>query len=73
MELIYNKLKEFLTNHGVKEIKAVNETFDADWHEAILKCPAPAEDMKGKVVDVIQKGYTLNEKVMRYPKVVVGE
>jgi molecular chaperone GrpE len=73
MDLIYSKLKEFLTNHGVKEIKVINETFDADWHEAILKYPAPTDDMKGKIVDVIQKGYTLNDKMMRYPKVVVGE
>jgi len=73
MELIYSKLKEFLSNHGIKEINAINETFDADWHEAILKTPATTDDMKGKIIDVIQKGYTLNGKVMRYPKVVVGE
>jgi len=73
MELIYSKLKEFLTNHGVKEIAAMNETFNADLHEAVSKFPVPEDDMKGKIMDVIQKGYTLNDKIMRYPKVVVGE
>ena len=73
MEIIYSKLKDFLTNHGVKEIKAMNEPFDADWHDAVTNIPAPSDDLKGKIVDVIQKGYTLNDKVMRYPKVVVGE
>ena len=73
MDLIYNKLKDFLTNHGVKEIKALNEPFDTDWHEAVTNIPAPSDEMKGKIVDVIQKGYTLNNKVMRYSKVVIGE
>ena len=73
MALIYNKLKDFLTNHGVKEINAMNEPFDTDWHEAVTNIPAQSDDMKGKIVDVIQKGYTLNDKVMRYSKVVVGE
>ena len=73
MSLIYNKLKDFLTNQGVKEINAVNEAFDTDWHEAVTKVPATSDEMKGKIVDVIQKGYTLNDKVMRYSKVVVGE
>ena len=73
MDLIYNKLKDFLANHGLKEIKAMNEPFDTDWHEAVTNIPAPSDDMKGKVIDVIQKGYTLNNKVMRYSKVVIGE
>lgn len=73
MNIIYNKLRDFLTNHGVKEIKAMNEPFDADWHEAIANIPAPSDDMKGKIMDVTQKGYTLNDKIIRYPKVVVGE
>ena len=73
MGLIYSKLKEFLANHNVKEINAMNEPFDADRHEAVTRFPAPADDMKGKIVDVIQKGYTLNDKIIRYPKVVVGE
>jgi molecular chaperone GrpE len=57
----------------VKEIKALHQSFDVDHHEAITKIPAPEDKFKGKVVDVIQKGYTLNEKVIRYAKVVVGE
>jgi len=73
MDLIYNKLKDFLTNHGVMEIQAINEPFDTDWHEAVTNIPAPSDDMKGKIVDVIQKGYMLNHKVMRYSKVVVGD
>ena len=73
MDIIYNKLKDFLTNHGVKEIEAINAPFDVDWHEAIANIPAPSDDMKGKIVDVTQKGYTLNDKIIRYPKVVVGE
>ena len=73
MTLIYNKLNDFLTNHGVKEIKAINEPFDTDWHEAVTNITVAADDMKGKIVDVIQKGYTLNNKVIRYSKVVVGE
>ena len=73
MDLIYSKLIDFLTNHGVKEIKTMNEPFDADWHDAVTNIPVPSDDMKGKIVDVIQKGYTLNDKIIRYPKVVVGE
>jgi len=73
MELIYSKLEDFLTNHGVREIEAIHEPFDTDWHEAVTNIPAPSEDMKGKIVVVIQKGYKLHEKVIRYPKVVVGE
>ncbi len=71
--LIYNKFKEFLSKNQVKEIVALHQSFDVDHHEAITKIPAPEEKFKGKVVDVIQKGYTLNEKVIRYAKVVVGE
>ena len=73
MGFIYNKLKDFLTNHGVKEINAMDEPFDTEWHEAVANIPASSDDMKGMIVDVIQKGYTLNNKVMRYSKVVVGE
>lgn len=73
IDLIYNRFKEFLQQNGVKEIEAVNQPFDTDVHEAVTKIPAPEEDMKGKVVDVVQKGYYLNDKVLRYAKVVVGE
>lgn len=71
--LIYTKFKEFLKQNNVKEIDALHEDFDVDLHEAITKIPAPKKDLKGKVVDVVQKGYTLNEKVIRFAKVVVGE
>jgi molecular chaperone GrpE len=71
--LIYNKFKEFLNQQGVKEIEAKDQPFDTDLHEAITKIPAPAEEMKGKVIDCVEKGYLLNEKVIRFSKVVVGE
>lgn len=71
--LIYNKFSEFLRQNNVKEINALNQDFDVDLHEAITKVPAPEENMKGKVVDVVQKGYTLNEKVIRFAKVVIGD
>ena len=73
MHIIHKKFKDFLDQKGVKEIEAVNKAFDVDYHEAITKIPAPTEEMKGKVVDVVEKGYCLNEKVIRYSKVVVGE
>lgn len=71
--LIYNKFKEFLKQNNVKEIEAIENDFDVDLHEAITKIPAPSEKLKGKVVDVVQKGYVLNEKVIRFAKVVIGE
>ncbi|QIA07326.1 nucleotide exchange factor GrpE [Draconibacterium halophilum] len=71
--LIYKKFQEFLKQNNVKEIEAQNADFDVDLHEAITKIPAPSEELKGKVVDVIQKGYCLNEKVIRFAKVVIGE
>ena len=73
IDLIYSKFQEFLKTNGVKEIEAINKAFDTDLHEAITKIPAPEKKMKGKVVDVIQKGYKLNDKVIRFAKVVVGE
>lgn len=73
IHLIYNKFREFLNQRGVKEIESVQQPFNVDVHEAITKIPAPTEDLKGKVVDVVQKGYILNEKVIRFAKVVVGE
>lgn len=71
--LIYSKFREFLKQNKVKEIDALHQEFDVDHHEALTKIPAPDEKLKGKVVDVIQKGYTLNDRVIRYAKVVVGE
>lgn len=73
LDLIVNKFQNFLKNNGVSEIEAKEQNFDADKHEAVTKFPAPSEDLKGKVIDVVQKGYTLNGKVMRFAKVVVGE
>ncbi|NOU60479.1 nucleotide exchange factor GrpE [Marinifilum caeruleilacunae] len=73
VHLIYNNFKEFISQNGVKEIEAINKEFDTDIHEAITKIPAPSDDLKGKVVDCVEKGYTLNEKVIRFSKVVVGE
>ena len=71
--LIYNKFKEFNKQNGITEIEAAGKPFNTDLHEALTKIPAPSEDMKGKIVDVIQKGYCLNDKVIRFAKVVVGE
>mgnify|MGYP006284496497 CR=1 FL=1 len=73
VQLIYNKLKETLNQQGLKEIPAKGEEFDTDRHEAITKIPAPDEKLKGKIVDVVEKGYYLNDKVIRYSKVVIGE
>ncbi|MBN1925855.1 MAG: nucleotide exchange factor GrpE [Prolixibacteraceae bacterium] len=73
VELIHKRFSDFLANNGVKEIEAREQEFDTDLHEAITKIPAPAEELKGKVVDVIQKGYKLNDKVIRFAKVVIGE
>ena len=72
-ELIYNKLNKTLANQGLKSMDSIEKEFDADIHEAITKIPAPKEKLKGKVIDVIEKGYTINEKVIRFAKVVVGE
>jgi len=73
IELIYNKLINILSQKGLKEITAMGQTFDTDYHEAITNIPAPSKKMKGKIMDVVQKGYTLNGKVIRYAKVVVGQ
>ena len=69
--LIYDKFIKFLDQNGVKEIPTENAMFDVDRHEAVTTFPAPSEDMKGKIMDCVTKGYTLNDKVIRYPKVVV--
>jgi molecular chaperone GrpE len=73
IHLIYNKFSEFIKQQGLKEIEAKEQPFDLDFHEAMTKIPAPTEELKGKVVDVLEKGYFLNEKVVRYAKVIVGE
>jgi molecular chaperone GrpE len=71
--LIYDKFTAFLSQQGVKAIDANEQIFDTEFHEAVTTIPAPVEELKGKVIDCIQKGYTLNDKVIRYSKVVVGE
>jgi molecular chaperone GrpE len=73
MNHIYERFKEFLQQQGIKEISAMDQEFNTDFHEAVTKIPVTDENMKGKVVDVIEKGYYLHDKVIRYPKVVVGE
>lgn len=73
MELIYNKLIKYLESKGVKPIETTGETFNADVAEAIAMIPAPSEDLKGKILDTTQKGYMINDKVLRHAKVVVGE
>ena len=72
VELIHAKMKSIFTAKGIKEIKSVGENFDTDFHEAITSIPAPTEDMKNKVVDEIQKGYLLHDKVIRFSKVITG-
>ncbi|MFR8081558.1 MAG: nucleotide exchange factor GrpE [Odoribacter splanchnicus] len=73
VELIYANFRDFLSQQGVKEMECLHTDFDPELQEAVTKIPAPAEELKGKVVDCIQKGYTLHDKVIRFPKVVVGE
>ena len=70
--LIYDKLMAYLKTRGLEVIDAVGQKFDTDFHEAVTQFPAPEEDLKGKVIEVVQTGYTLNGKVLRYAKVVVG-
>jgi len=72
VELIQNKLKGTLTHKGLKEMEAIGTPFDPELHEAITNIPAPTDDLKGKVVDEMEKGYYLNDKVIRFAKVIVG-
>lgn len=71
-ELIFSKFTKVLENKGLKSLTSDGELFNADLHEAITKIPAPSEDLKGKVVDTIEKGYSLEDKVIRFAKVVIG-
>jgi molecular chaperone GrpE len=72
VQLIYNKFKGLLTQGGVAEMNATGKIFDSELHDAVTNIPAPKEDMKGKVVEEVEKGYWLNGKVLRHAKVVVG-
>lgn len=72
--LINNKLHETLKSKGLKSVGAEKgDVFNADIHEAITQIPAPTDDLKGKVIDVIEKGYLLGDKTIRFPKVVIGQ
>lgn len=72
VHLIYNKFKTTLKQKGLEEMEAAGKVFDADIMEAITSIPSPTEDMKGKVIDEVEKGYSLNGKVIRFAKVVIG-
>lgn len=72
LALVHHKLKSTLGQKGLKEMETLHTPFDTDLHEAITKIPAPNEELKGKVMDELEKGYTLNDKVIRFAKVVVG-
>ncbi len=73
VQLIYNKFINFLHQYNVKEIPVIHQEFDTHLHEAVSTIPAPNEDLKGKIIDCVLKGYTLNDKVIRHAKVIVGE
>ena len=73
VELIYNKFMATLAQNGVKVIETKDQPLNTDYHEAIAVIPAPSEAQKGKILDCVQTGYTLNDKVLRHAKVVVGE
>ncbi len=71
--LVYNKLYSSLAQKGLEAMESTGEVFDPELHEAITEIPAPTEDMKGKIIDTIEKGYTLKDKIIRHAKVVVGK
>ena len=73
MTLIYNKLIKYLAQNGVKEFDPADNVYDADRHEAISVVPVPDEEQKGKILDTVEKGYMINDKVLRHAKVVVGQ
>jgi molecular chaperone GrpE len=73
VNLVFHKLRNTLQSKGVKPMETVGKDFDADLHEAITEIPAATEDLKGKVVDEVVKGYYLNDKIIRHAKVVVGK
>ncbi|MFM1968639.1 MAG: hypothetical protein RL152_16 [Bacteroidota bacterium] len=73
IQLVFAKLRNTMQSKGVKEMKTIGEEFNADFHEAITEIPVTEEKMKGKVVDEVEKGYTLNDKIIRFAKVVVGK
>lgn len=72
LDLVFSKFIKTLESKGLKPIEAVGQPFDSDVHEAITQIPAPSEEMKGKVVDVLEKGYQMHDKIIRFSKVVIG-
>ena len=73
VSLVYNKLYSTLKNKGLDKMTSTNEVFDPELHEAVTEIPVPTEDLKGKVIDTIEQGYYLNDKIIRHAKVVVGK
>lgn len=73
VQLVYEKLHRVLEQKGLKALDTDGEVFNADFHEALTEIPAPTEEMKGKIIDTIERGYALNDKIIRYAKVVVGK
>lgn len=74
VELIHGKLLNTLKSKGLEQVEVTaSDVFDAEIHEAITQIPAPTEELKGKIIDVIEKGYKLGDKIIRFPKVVVGQ
>lgn len=74
VELISNKFRTTLKDNGLELVEvAQGDVFNADYHEAITQIPAPSDDLKGKIIDVVEKGYKLGDKIIRYPKVVIGQ
>lgn len=71
--LIHNKLKSTLEARGLKQLESIGQEFNPEVHEAITEIPAPSEEMKGKIIDEIESGYSLNDKMLRYAKVIVGK
>jgi len=73
VQLIHNKLKDTLASKGLELVEVkIGDAFDADFAEAVTQIPAPSDDLKGKIVDIVEKGYKLGDKIIRYPKVVTG-
>lgn len=73
VKLVYQKMRNLLEQRGLKPMNSIGQEFNADFHEAITEIPAPTPDLAGKVIDEVQKGYTMNDKIIRFAKVVVGK
>jgi molecular chaperone GrpE len=73
VRLVYEKFKKILIQKGLEKMESTGEMFDPELHEAVTEIPAPKEEMKGKIIDTIESGYKLNDKIIRYAKVVVGK